>query len=102
MKQVQFTAFGEPETVVSCVDVETGKATWTERMGSPHSASPIYAAGRIYFVAEDGKMRVIAADPTEFKLLAENQLDVGCMASPAAIGDALVIRTKTHLYRIED
>jgi len=88
--------------VVSCIAVETGKANWTERMGSPHSASPIYADGRIYFVAEDGKMRVIAADPTEFKLLAENQLDVGCMASPAVIGDALLIRTKTHLYRIEE
>ncbi|MBP86292.1 MAG: quinonprotein alcohol dehydrogenase [Planctomycetaceae bacterium] len=88
--------------VVSCVDVETGKATWTERMGGPHSGSPIYASGRIYFVGEDGKMRVIAADPTEFKLLAENQLDVGCMASPAVIGDALLIRTKTHLYRIEE
>lgn len=88
--------------IVSCLDIHTGKATWTERMGSPHSGSPIYAAGRIYFVAEDGKMRVIAADPKKFKLLAENQLDVGCMASPAVVDDALLVRTKTHLYRIED
>ena len=86
--------------IVSCLDLETGKATWTERMGSPHSASPIEANGRIYFVAEDGKMRVIAADPKEFRLLAENQLDDGCMASPAVIGEDLLIRTKSHLYRI--
>jgi len=87
--------------ISSCVDVETGKTTWTERMGSPHTSSPIYAGGRIYFVAEDGKMRVIAANPQKFELLAENQLDVGCMASPAVIDDALLIRTKTHLYRIQ-
>ena len=86
--------------IVSCLDLETGKATWTERVGSPHSASPIAADGRIYTVAEDGKMRVIAADPNEFRLLAENQLDDGCMASPAVIGNDLLIRTKTHLYRI--
>lgn len=86
--------------IVSCLDLETGKGIWTERMGSPHSASPIHADGRIYFCAEDGKIRVIAADPQEFRLLAENQLDEGCMASPAVIGDDLLIRTKTHLYRI--
>lgn len=86
--------------IVSCLDLETGKATWTERMGGPHTASPIHADGRIYFVGEDGQMRVIAADPKEFRLLAENQLDDGCMASPAVIGNDLLIRTKTHLYRI--
>ncbi|MEO8498465.1 MAG: PQQ-binding-like beta-propeller repeat protein, partial [Planctomycetota bacterium] len=86
--------------IVSCVDLETGKATWTERMGGPHSASPIAADGRIYCVAEDGKMRVIAADPKEYRLLADNQLDDGCMASPAVIENDLLIRTKTHLYRI--
>ncbi|PHS12294.1 MAG: quinonprotein alcohol dehydrogenase [Blastopirellula sp.] len=87
--------------IASCVELETGKATWTERMGGPHSGSPICADGRIYFVAEDGKMRVIAADPKEFRLLAENELATGCMASPAVIDDNLLIRTKTHLYRIE-
>ena len=86
--------------IVSWVDLETGKATWTERMGGPHTASPIHADGRIYFVGEDGQMRVIAADPKEFRLLADNQLDSGCMASPAVIGNDLLIRTKTHLYRI--
>ncbi|HUG66627.1 MAG TPA: PQQ-binding-like beta-propeller repeat protein [Pirellulaceae bacterium] len=86
--------------IISCVDLDTGTATWTERMGSPHSASPIAAEGRIYTVAEDGQMRVVAADPKAFRLLAENQLDEGCMASPAVIDNDLLIRTKTHLYRI--
>lgn len=87
--------------VVSCVDVETGDVSWTHRMQGRHSASPIYADGRIYFFGEDGKMRVIASDPTEFHLLADNKLDAGCMASPAVVDDALIVRTKTHLYRIE-
>ena len=43
----------------------------------------------------------VVARSDEFALLAENRLDAGFMASPAVVGDALVLRTKTHLYRIE-
>jgi hypothetical protein len=37
----------------------------------------------------------------EFKVLAENQLDAGFMGCAAVSGDALFIRTKAALYRIE-
>ncbi len=88
--------------IVSCLDVKTGKATWTHRMGGRHSASPIHADGRIYFFEEDdGTSRVIEANPEEFRLLRENRLAAGCMASPAVLDHALIVRTKTHLYRIE-
>jgi hypothetical protein len=50
---------------------------------------------------EEGMSRVIEATPERFQLLAENRLDDGCMASPAVIDNALILRTKTHLYRIE-
>ena len=65
-----------------------------------YSASPVAAEGRIYFFSEDGKATVIEAG-REFKVLAENGLDEGFMASPAIAGKALFVRTKTHLYRIE-
>jgi len=35
-------------------------------------------------------------------VLAENKLDGGFMASPAVAGKALFLRSKTHLYRIEN
>jgi len=87
--------------IVTCLDVRTGQPAWTHRMGGRHSASPIHAGGRIWFFDEENRSRVIEANPREFRLLAENPLDVGCMASPAVIGDALILRTKTHLYRIQ-
>ncbi|NQU23301.1 MAG: PQQ-binding-like beta-propeller repeat protein [Candidatus Nealsonbacteria bacterium] len=87
--------------IVTCLDAKTGKPAWIHRMGGRHSASPIYADGRIYCCDEEGKSRVIEANPNEFRLLAENPLNDGCMASPAVIDNALIIRTKTHLYRIE-
>ena len=89
------------EGIVSCLEMKTGKASWIQRMGGPHSASPIHADGRIYFFDEKGTSRVIEANPDEFRLLAENTLNDGCMATPAVIDDSLIIRTKTHLYRIE-
>jgi outer membrane protein assembly factor BamB len=87
--------------IVSCLEARTGELCWTHRMGGRHSASPIHADGRIYFFDEDGTSRVIEANPRRFRLLAENQLAAGCMASPAVLGQALIVRTKTHLYRIE-
>jgi outer membrane protein assembly factor BamB len=85
--------------IASCLEAKTGKLLWTERLGAPCSASPINAEGRVYAADENGKVSVFAAD-RKFKLLAANKIDAGCMASPAAVGDALYLRTKTHLYCI--
>ena len=85
--------------VASCVDAETGKAHWTERLGGNYAASPIFAGGRIYFFNEDGDIPVIEAG-MKFKLLARNKLADGFMASPAISGNSLILRTKSNLYRI--
>ncbi|HTD67994.1 MAG TPA: PQQ-binding-like beta-propeller repeat protein, partial [Candidatus Limnocylindria bacterium] len=86
--------------VATCVEAKTGKEVWSERIGGNFSASPIIADGKIYLLNEEGKTTVIAAS-REFKKLAENKLDSGFMASPAVTDKALVLRTKTDLYRIE-
>jgi outer membrane protein assembly factor BamB len=86
--------------IASCVDAKSGNEYWHSRIDGAYSASPIAADGKIYFFNEDGKTTVIAAD-RQFKKLSENQLDSGFMAAPAVSGDALILRTKKALYRIE-
>jgi outer membrane protein assembly factor BamB len=86
--------------VISCLEAKTGEQIWQKRLGGDYSASPLYADGRIYFFNQEGVIPVIAAE-REFKLLAENKLDDGFMASPAVIDDALILRTRKHLYRVE-
>ncbi len=86
--------------VASCVDRHTGELIWNERIGGNYSASPLLADDRLYCLSEEGKTVVLAAG-REFKVLAENQLADGFMASPAVDGNALVLRTTTHLYRVE-
>ncbi len=86
--------------VAECLDAQTGEEIWKARVGGNHSASPIACHGRIYFFDESGKTTVIQAGP-EYKVVAENRLADGCMASPAVSGSALYLRTKAALYRIE-
>jgi len=86
--------------IINCLEAKTGKSIWSKRLEGAYSASPIFAAGRIYFFSQDGETPVIEAKP-EFKLLATNKLDAGFMASPAVSGQAIYLRTKTHLYRVE-
>jgi outer membrane protein assembly factor BamB len=87
--------------IASAVEAKTGELVWQSRVGGTFSASPIHAAGRIYLFDEDGKTTVLQAG-REFKILAQNQLDNGFMASPAVAGNALFLRTRQDLYRIED
>lgn len=86
--------------IASAVEAKTGEAVWTARVGGSYSASPISDGARVYFFSEEGKATVVEAG-REFKVLAENHLDDGFMASPAVSGDALFLRTRTHLYRVE-
>ena len=87
--------------IASCYEAKTGAEIWRERVEGNYSASPVYADGRIYCFSEEGKAAVFAAS-REFKVLAVNRLESGFMASPAAAGKALFLRTKKHLYRIEE
>jgi outer membrane protein assembly factor BamB len=85
-----------------CIDAKTGKAIWTERIGGKHSAAALYSKGRVYFADENTGTTTVIEPGREFKVLAKNKLDKGCMGSPAVSGNALFLRTLTHLYRIEE
>lgn len=86
--------------MISCLEAKTGKEVWKERVGGKFSASPLYANGVIYLFDEAGRNLILKPGRT-FQRLQENRLDAGCMATPAVSGNALYIRTKTHLYRVE-
>jgi outer membrane protein assembly factor BamB len=86
--------------IASCLEARTGRELWRERVGGNYSASPLCAEDRLYLFSEEGKTTVIAAEDT-FRVLAVNQLEEGFMASPAVWERALILRTRTSLYRIE-
>jgi len=87
--------------IATCVDAKTGEELWRARLGGNHSASPIYADGKIYFLSEEGESVVIAPG-RQLKHLATNQLEGPTLASIAVSGGSLFIRSATHLYRISN
>ena len=86
--------------LVTCFDAATGAQLWSEKIGGNYMASPIYADGRVYCFSNQGKTTVLKAGRT-YEVLATSKLDNGFMASPAVTGKALILRTKTDLYRVE-
>ena len=89
----------EDKGVVACLDPQSGELLGNNRITGNYWASPVIADGKIYACSQEGKVSVIQANP-ELDVLATNELDEGIIASPAIAGEALLIRTKTHLYCI--
>jgi outer membrane protein assembly factor BamB len=87
--------------IATCLDAKSGKEIWAERIPGAYSASPIYADGRIFALNEQGQTIVLQPGP-KFQVVATNALENGFMSSPAVAGKAFYLRTKTHLYRIEN
>lgn len=88
--------------VLSAVDAKSGEVAWAERGGGEFSASSLTNGEVVFHFDEGGLCTVVKASP-DFEVVAENSLEGGFMASPAVTKDgALILRTKTHLYRVED
>jgi outer membrane protein assembly factor BamB len=86
--------------VATCLDAKTGAEVWQERLGGNYSASPLHAAGKIYFQSEEGDTTVVRA-AAQYEMLAKNSLGERTLASYAVTGRALLIRGAANLYRVE-
>jgi outer membrane protein assembly factor BamB len=85
--------------IATCLDAQTGKLHWNERLGGGFSASPVAAEGRLYFQNEEGVGFVLKASTT-FEVLAKNDLKERTLASPAVADNVLFLRSQSHLWRI--
>ncbi len=88
--------------VLSVFDAKTGTRHYQSRLGDGRtgfSASPVAAAGRVYFTSEDGDVFVVKAGTT-FEILARNPLGEVAMATPAISDGRFIFRTRGHLVSI--
>ena len=89
---------------LAIADPKTGKPILEkERLPQVKSfyASPIAAAGRIYFTDRSGTTIVLKAGDS-IEVLAVNKLDDPVDASPVAVGKQLFLRSHSALYCIEE
>ncbi len=88
--------------ILSRFDAKTGKLTYKTRIDPAATAfttSPWAYNGKLFCLSEEGQTFVIAAGET-FKLLHVNELDDMAQASPALVGERLLLRTEHRLYSI--
>ena len=64
-----------------------------------HRASPVYADGRIYLSARDGKVTVVKASE-KVEIVAENELGEDISSSPAISNGVIYLRSFQHLWAI--
>lgn len=86
--------------VARCLDPKTGEQIWQKRIGGEYWASPLYANGQLYFSNKDGEVKVFPAS-REAPEIISNQLNGSFIASPAVVGNSLIMRSTSHLYRIQ-
>lgn len=87
--------------LLQCLEAATGEQVWKERLKGSFGPSLLAMPGRIYVSNTKGRTTVFAPG-REYRELAVNELDGELWASPAVAGNALLLRTKTHLYRVEE
>ncbi|HXD32628.1 MAG TPA: PQQ-binding-like beta-propeller repeat protein [Pyrinomonadaceae bacterium] len=88
--------------ILTRYDARTGNMTYKTRIDPAATAfttSPWAYNGKLYCLSEEGQTFVIATGE-QFKLLHVNELDDMAQASPALVGERLLIRTEHRLYSI--
>ena len=85
-------------------NVDTGERVFRSRVApgaAAFTASPWAYAGKVFLLSEEGNTFVVeAAD--DYRLLHVNSLDEFTLATPAIVGDRLLIRTQSRLYSIRN
>lgn len=85
--------------VARCVSARDGSEVWTERLLSKVTSSPVHVGGRIVAVGETGDVATFAAS-NKFELLGRYQLDDEFLATPAMVGDRMILRGRHFLWCI--
>jgi len=86
--------------IASCLDLETGKVHWRERLKEgTYRASVVAGDDKVYFLARDGTCTVMEAG-TEGKILAQNDLPGTFYATPAISDGVLYLHAYGRLYAV--
>lgn len=82
--------------------VDTGERVFRSRVApgvAAFTSSPWAYAGKVFLLSEEGNTFVVEA-ANDYRLLHVNTLDEFTLATPAIVGDRLLIRTQHRLYSI--
>jgi len=84
--------------VAGCLDLNTGKTRWTQRLAGNFTSSPLLVDGNVIGVNEDGELFAFVAQPDKYQLLGRLKLGETVLASPALADGKLYVRGQQHLF----
>lgn len=82
--------------ILACLDANTGKGIYKERIGGNFFASPVVVDGKILGLSREGELVMVKPGDT-FEILGRSKIGDGASATPAVAGNRLFLRTDTHL-----
>jgi outer membrane protein assembly factor BamB len=85
---------------VTCLDLASGDELWSDDLPKGRAnyfSSPLLAGDKFYCLREDGTMFVATVDGG-LEVLAENELDENCVATPVPLDNSLLVRSRSKLY----
>ena len=88
--------------VLTVRDAKSGAAVYRHRVGDgsgTFTASAVATENQIYFSSEGGDVSVVKTGP-DYELLGRNEVQEPILATPAIVGDLILLRTTRHLYCI--
>ena len=87
--------------ILAAYEAKTGNRIYQQRIegGGSFTASPVAAAGNLYFPTEDGDVYVVKAGP-KYEFVAKNPMGEPMLSTPAWAGDILIIRGERHLFAV--
>lgn len=85
--------------MVTCLDIQTGKPVWKEKLSGNFNSSPVYAGGNIYFINVKGECTIIKPGD-EFQIVAENNIGETVKTLPVFVRDRMILRTEKNLFLI--
>ena len=87
--------------ILSRIHAASGEVEEFIQLGGSFAASGVFADGLLYLLNEEGETKIVRPGE-KMEIVATNTLDDGFMASPALAGSELYLRTRSHVYRIEE
>lgn len=89
----------DTRNVLMCINAKTSQIEYSMKLKDKYNASPVYAAGNIYFWSLSGEVMVLK-EGKELDIIARNQMDGEIWATPAILRNSIILRTDKSIYKI--
>ena len=90
--------------VLSCYNAKDGKPLYESKNlpgAKGYYASPVGAGDKVYLASQNGAI-VVVKNADIFEVLATNKLDDNFDASPAIVGNQIILKGRKYIYCIEE